>query len=175
MSKRSMTAWFLASLFLPGCAVGPDYQSQQPTAPDQWHTPLAAGLSAQRQDIQAQQAWWQTLQDPILSDLLAQAVDNNLDVQTARSRLRQARAQRGITAADLYPTLNATASGNSRETDNGSTQLYSAGFDAAWEVDLFGGNRRALEAARADVDASEADLRDLTVSLLADVALNYIN
>lgn len=174
MLKRRMTAWLLTALVLPGCAAGPDYESPSPTAPAHWNTPLAAGLSAQQQDIRVQQHWWQTLQDPLLSELMARAVNENPDIETARSRLRQARAQRGIARADRYPTLNAKLSGSSQETDNGSSQWYDAGFDANWELDLFGGKRRALEAASAEWEASEADLRDLMVSLLADVALNYV-
>ena len=93
--------------------------------------------------------------------------------------MREARAQRGISQADLFPTLDASG-GASRKRTSASTysgaeyNLYSGGFDAGWEIDVFGGLRRSVEAAQADLEASEADLRDVLVSLTAEVGLNFL-
>lgn len=125
-------------------------------------------------------AWWQTLAEPLLTDLMQRAATGNRDLAQAEARVREARARRGISDADRYPTLQASAGAtrrtSSEETGSGSTsQLYNAGFDARWELDIFGGKRRALEAATANLEASEYDLHNVLVSLLAEVALNYID
>ena len=97
-----------------------------------------------------------------------------LDIQTAQSRLRQARLQYNLAAADAYPSLSGALSASRQETDTASSEQYRAGLDARWELDIFGGIRRGKEAALAQTEASEADLQDVMTSLLADVALNYV-
>lgn len=165
----------LCALQLSACAVGPDYVEPQPPAPQHWQTPLAQGLSAQTADPARLNAWWRQLNDATLSALIDSAVSGNLDLQSAQSRVRQARAQRGVINADRYPALSAVAGASSTHTDANSSELYNAGLDASWELDLFGGKRRATEAASAEVQASEAELRDVLVTLLADVALAYLD
>jgi NodT family efflux transporter outer membrane factor (OMF) lipoprotein len=125
-------------------------------------------------------AWWTTLNDSQLSGLIERAVAGNLDLKQARARVREARARRGIAAADLFPTLDASGSASwnrvigERGADT-TTDLYQAGLDAGWELDIFGGVRRSVEAAEGDLEATEENLRDVLVSLLAEVALNYLD
>ncbi len=172
----------LAILILTGCAtVGPDYVPPDTSVSATWHTQLKGGLSAEEMDPQTLAAWWTTLNDPELSSLIDRAVSGNLDLKKARARVREARARRGIAKADLFPTLDATGSASlepqpAKIQGAGKTSdLYAAGFDAGWELDIFGGVRRSVEAAEADLQASEEDLRNVLVSLLAEVALNYVD
>ncbi|MCK9293594.1 MAG: efflux transporter outer membrane subunit [Desulfobulbaceae bacterium] len=167
-----------ALLSLAGCAaVGPDYAPPQTSAPAGWHTELRQGLSAETRDPQLLAGWWTTLNDPLLTGLIIQAVNNNLDLKQATARVREARARRGISRAGEFPTLDASGTAT-RSKSSGSAatnSFYSVGFDAGWEVDIFGGVRRAVEAAEADLAASREDLRDVLVSLSAEVALNYLD
>jgi NodT family efflux transporter outer membrane factor (OMF) lipoprotein len=170
----AFTLWFTGA-----CAVGPDYARPQLQAPGAWHSELKGGLTARQPDPTGLAEWWNTLHDPILSNLVRRAVDGNLDLKEARARIREARARRGISRADRFPTLDVEGSGTGSRTrehggDNAKTYRYAAGFDAGWELDIFGGVRRAVEAADADLSASQEDFRDVLVSLLAEVALNYV-
>ena len=125
-------------------------------------------------------SWWKTLDDPILTNLMEKAISGNLDLKSARSRVREARARRGIRESRLFPTVDAaaTATRNRLSEDRyggDDYSLYAAGFDASWEIDVFGGIRRSVEAATAEVEATEAAMRDVMVSLLSEVALNYLD
>ncbi len=167
-------------LLLAGCTtVGPDYVPPEMSAPPQWTAEMGGGLTAEHTDLQALASWWSTLNDPILTSLVERAIEGNLYQRQARARVREARARRGISEAARFPTVDASGSARlirgSEETGSGEErELYAAGFDAAWELDLFGGKRRAVEAAEAELQASEEDLRDVLVSLTAEVALNYV-
>jgi len=168
-----------AALTLAGCTVGPDYVRPEVAMPQTWHSSLGEGLADGEADPQVLASWWTTLDDPVLSDLIERAVAGNLDLETARSRIREARARRRIAAGGLLPAFNAGASATSSRTDrragfDTSGQVYASSLDAGWELDIFGGIRRSVEAAAADVNATEENLRDVLVSLLAETALNYI-
>lgn len=179
----------LLSLLLPafilpvltGCtAVGPDYVSVEPQAPDTWHTKIEGGLTTATEIKTVSPArWWTILKDPELDRIEDRAIKGNLDLKQARARIREARALRGINRANLFPALDAGGSaGRYRSSENSGTgeenELYSAWFDAGWELDIFGGTRRAIEAAQADIEAAQEDLNDVLVSLLAEVVLNYV-
>jgi len=167
-------------LILAGCAtVGPDYLPPDTPVSPAWHTQLKEGLITEEMDPRNLATWWTTFNDPELSSLINRAVGGNLDLKKAWARVREARARRGVAKADLFPTLDAVGSAtwsrSSKDTGTGKTSdLYAAGFDAGWELDIFGGLRRSVEASEADLWASHEDLRDVLVSLLAEVALNYI-
>jgi len=176
-------AWLTAALSMQsfiGCTtVGPDYVPLDTAVSKDWHTPLDVGLTAEEIDPQALATWWNTLNDQELSSLIAQALKGNPDIKDARARIREARARRGAARADLLPTLDTTGSAtwrrSSEDTGTGETrEFYAAGFDAGWELDLFGGVKRSVEAAKADLDATQENLHDVLVSLTAEVALNYI-
>lgn len=177
-------SWMPLVLIMTGCVtVGPDYVRPDTSLSTTWHSELKGGLIAGEMNPQTLAAWWSTLNDPELSSLIDRAVSGNLDLKKARARIREARARRGIAKAGLFPTFDAagsaTRSYSSKDsgTDNTSetSDLYTASFDAGWEVDIFGGVRRSVEAAEADIGASQEDLRDVLVSLLAEVAVNYID
>lgn len=165
---------------LAGCAaVGPDYVPPDLAAPKGWNTALSGGLTATPPDARTLAGWWSTFNDPALTQLIERAVDGNLDLGLGRARVREARARRGIARADAFPTVNLSGSAarvrTSQETGLGRVNdLYDAGFDAGWELDLFGGVRRSVEAAEASLAASREGLHDVMVSLLAEVALNYV-
>jgi len=178
----SLTGILLASLILTfyGCAtVGPDYVSPGLSMAKDWHTGLNQGLTAKEMDPQTLAAWWTQFNDPELSSLIERAAAGNLDLKKAQARVREARARRGLAKADLFPTLDALGTGSqsrsSEETGSGKTvDLFHLGFDAGWELDIFGGLRRSAEAAEANLQASQEGRRDVLVSLLAEMALNYI-
>lgn len=171
----------LAALVLTGCAaVGPNYVRPTTVVPAHWHTAPSAGLESP--DPAELATWWKGLGDTQLAGLVERAVAGNLDLKQARARVREARARRAGATAGAFPTLDTagavTRSGSSGAggTGGGSTTqtLYAAQFDAGWEVDLFGSVRRSVEAAGADLNAQEEELRDVLVSLVSEVALNYV-
>lgn len=169
------TALFTA-LALAGCAsVGPDYKTPA--------TPAAnvQGIDAARESAaQFQATWWKQFNDPVLDTLIQHAAKGSLDLRMAEARLHESRALLGSAKSDQLPTIS-TDVGYTRAfeqqpgfgTQRVAVDTYQAGFDASWEVDVFGGVRRSVEAARADLGASEASLRDAQVSLFAEVARNY--
>jgi len=173
----------LALLAAGGCMVGPDFHPPQPAGvPVGWIgvSETTAGqlhvATSQPTDLTQ---WWRQFNDPTLTALTEEALNNNLDIQIAMARLRQARAARGIAVGGLWPAV--TASGNYQRlrtpgTTSGDTtqDLYEAGFDALWELDFFGGQRRNVESADANIQAAIESIRDTQVSLIAEMALNYV-
>jgi outer membrane protein, multidrug efflux system len=165
---------------LTGCLeVGPDYVKPDSMAPASWQAPADESLSKSKSDSNNLAKWWKNLNDPLLTRFIHQAITGNLDLKQAQIRLVEARAKRDMSWASLFPTVDITGSATkSRSSENrgggGESNAYSTGFDAGWEVDLFGGGQRSVEASQARVEASREDLRDVLVSLLAETALNYI-
>jgi NodT family efflux transporter outer membrane factor (OMF) lipoprotein len=118
--------------------------------------------------------WWQRFDDPLLSQLIKQTLAANTSVRGAQAALQQARALRDVAGAALWPSVGGSASaGRNRSGDNTSNR-FQVGLDASWELDVFGGNRAALQAADANALASAATLAGVQVSLAAEVALDYI-
>jgi NodT family efflux transporter outer membrane factor (OMF) lipoprotein len=169
-----------ALALVAGCAaVGPNYSAPEPSAPKSWQGAVAAKVAVTEKTPSDVATWWRGFNDPVLTDFVEQAMKTSLDVRTALAKLREARAQRALAGAELFPTVTASASGNqtkaSGDSGNGAVlELFSAGIDAGWEPDVFGSLRRAQEAAQADLEASEAGLHDVQVSLAAEVAINYV-
>ncbi len=168
-------AWLaLAPAFwLASCAVGPKYR---PLSPEQLNVPAAWNaalpVKAKSGDLGA---WWRQLGDQQLTELIEEAQRSSPTMDLARARLREARAQRGLAAADLFPAVSGRASANtSKSGHEAAMSSYQAGFDASWEPDIFGGTRRSLEASAAELEATAASLHDTQVSLAAEVALNYV-
>lgn len=159
----------------PACNVRRPYQPPDPNPPVAWSTPVTEPA-----DAESLSRWWDTFGDEQLPALVRRAVAGNLDVRTAISRVREARATMRSTRTQLQPSADAT--GSARATRNssqagigGTTDLYSLGIDASWELDVFGGIRSTVDAAAATADAREADLQDVLITLTADVALDYID
>ncbi|RPH42265.1 MAG: hypothetical protein EHM86_02795, partial [Desulfobulbaceae bacterium] len=171
-------AWSL--LLLTACVpVGPDYQ------PPQSHLP-AAFTTLQETEPQHvpddnRTRWWGLFNDPLLLQLVDQALAANQDLRIAESRIKAARARYLMTeaAADPYLAAAGLYSHSQRSDTTGSSSntgnqdLFQAGFDADWELDIFGGQRRSMEAAAATLSASEENRRDVLISLEAEVARNY--
>jgi NodT family efflux transporter outer membrane factor (OMF) lipoprotein len=164
---------------LAGCAVGPDYSTPSASLPGRWaHAKTARALVAR--DLAR---WWQRLNDPILNHLMEEAVRANLDVASAMARIREARATRRQAIGALLPGVTGSGAANRNQASTSSpsdgtattstSNQFQAGFDASWELDLFGANRRALETATYGVDAAEDDLRATLLTLIGDVASNY--
>jgi multidrug efflux system outer membrane protein len=165
-----------AALALAGCvSVGPDYKTP--------NTPPAnvQNVDAAREShAQFQTTWWKQFNDPVLDALIQRAAKGSLDLRIAQARLAESRALLGTAKSGQIPTIDTSIDfQRSREQQPGfgtrrmSIDTYQAGFDASWEIDLFGGIRRSVEAARADLGASEASMHDAQVSLFAEVARNY--
>ena len=169
----------LIALLAFGCAVGPDYMAPETEAPEAWNTELKDGLKNNSPDPEVLSQWWTTLKDPVLSELVDRAVQGSLDLKLAKAKVREARARRGLSQTDYSPTVDVSGSISRYRTSqftgyDTEQDLYSAEFDASWEIDVFGGTRRAVEAAQADLDQSQADLEDVLVSLTAETAQNYV-
>jgi len=194
VSARALAAAATTFAFA-GCAVGPDYV--KPTveipatygelAPPDANTPASATANAPaRSEAVAEgtpAAWWISFGDPELSSIVSRTVASNLTLAQAEARVLEARSSERISAADLYPMIGSSASfTRARASRNGAGvleqghwyDLYFAGFDANWELDFFGGNRRAVESADASVEASEHDRDAVLVSLLGEVGLEYV-
>ncbi len=173
---RALTGSVLGALFLVGCAVGPDYRKPV-TAPVTLASPELASFS----NDAVQQDWWRQLQDPQLDALIAQVLARNLDIRVAQARLAESRAILDERQLDQLPTVTmggqyerSLSQANPGPTGQRNlSESYRAGFDAGWELDLFGRLRRASEGAAARSQASEADLAQTRIVAVAEVARNY--
>lgn len=173
----------LSALLLGACAVGPEYR--QPPAID-----TGSGWTQSADVARAQvelSAWWTSLGDPALERLVGAALSGNLDLRQAQARIREARALRDRAAGGYAPSVNTSGSvTRRRQSENGllpigsipglerNQTIYDVGFDAAWEIDLFGKTRRALESAEASVQAAQADAIDARISVAAEVSRSYL-
>lgn len=172
------------ALLLGACAVGPDYREPPPLdTGGGWAQPADAAQAPV--DLST---WWTSLGDPTLDRLVSAALSDNLDVRLAEARIREARALRARAAGGYAPTVAASGSVNRRrQSENGplpigsipglerDQTIYDVGFDAAWEVDLFGQARRAVQSADASVQAAQADALAARVSVAAEVARSYVS
>jgi multidrug efflux system outer membrane protein len=183
---KKASSLVLGLLVLTGCAVGPNYHQPEISMPRQWAEPLAGGETNSAATVAA---WWKNFNDPELNSLIDRAAQSNFDVRVAQARVREARAEYGIAIGNLWPTVNASGSYmQQRQSQNqpiiGSfpvpssafeNNVYEAGFDASWEIDVFGGKRRAMESAKAQVAAAEYDRRATLLTLFGDVTRTYLD
>ena len=177
---RLKAGHFLLLCGLAGCTMGPDYRETAPTVPARWQAGKDADAGLKPVDPQALKNWWKGFGDARLDHLMDQALAGNLDLKMALARIDQARAERRSTRAELFPTVNVTS--GARRDDNPFPGLapgirynmFELGFDALWEIDLFGRKQRQLEAASADLDAAGEEYRQSLVTLTAEVARSYV-
>jgi NodT family efflux transporter outer membrane factor (OMF) lipoprotein len=184
---RKFCAATAGLLLIGGCTVGPDYQRPGSALSPVWQEAQQVGLDTQPTALTR---WWTEFNDALLDSLVERAVKSNLDLFVAEARIREARAVVGATGADLWPSLdvsgsisrirtseNALGLGRLAQQGGGNLEqnLFRTGFDSNWEIDVFGGTRRRVEAAEALLDASEEERRSVLVTLLGDVAKNYID
>ncbi len=169
---RAVCTGLLTLLLLSGCAslVPPGATTTAVTVPPVW-----SGLDDRASTTPTSLAqWWQRFDDPLLVTLVERSMQANTRVLVAQAALRQARAQRDLSAAALSPTLGSSASVRRNRAAGASGNTFQAGLDAGWELDVFGANRRAVDAGDATATASLASLGDVQVSIAAEVALSYI-
>jgi NodT family efflux transporter outer membrane factor (OMF) lipoprotein len=192
MTFHLRTLALAATLLVTGCTVGPDYRGAPEVAGEALRTGAFAhageGVEAH---APAAARWWTALDDPQLTALIDDAIAHSPDIRAAQAKVRQSRASLRSHQADLLPkagtdlamvrtrspNLGLLSGNNGNGGDSsgrGPLDLYVAGFDASWEIDLFGGTRRAVEAASADADAASEDLADAHVQLAAEVAQTYV-
>lgn len=167
-------ASLLLAFFLTACTLGPDYRRPVVATPETWRAP-AAGTAI---DL----AWWEQFQDPVLRDLIREAVATNHDLRIAVTHVEQARALAGIARADQFPTVNAGAGASrNRVSDTteprgfgGESNRFAVAADLSFELDLWGRLRRANEAARAELLATEEARNVVQMTLVSDVATAYL-
>jgi multidrug efflux system outer membrane protein len=178
-------AWLIVTVV--GCMVGPDYRPPAMKLPTHWD-----GNDQQIKQAESQQdktdlaTWWQAFDDPLLNAVIAEALSSNLDEKIALARIREERAYVVISRAGLLPSID-TSDSYTRQRYSANTpfgffpqllprdeNIYEAGFDANWELDVFGGIRRGVEASKADLAASIENARDVRVTLLAETARDYV-
>jgi outer membrane protein, multidrug efflux system len=175
--------------FIIGCSVGPNYRKPQLDIPEKWSKTTADGYSSTQVETRE---WWKIFKDPMLDSLIERAVNSNLDIKIAESRIKEARLQRRMVIAEFMPNVDATGSytrleqsnnglsslnksSSSKTTKSKATDLFQAGFDASWEIDIFGGVRRAAEAAAAYIASTKEGKNEVMISLLSEVARNYFD
>ena len=157
--------------------VGPDYIPQEVAVPASWSQSESPGSESRAKDLAN---WWTLFNDDALNELVETAISANPERDLSLARVREARARYRIAAADKFPSVSAggTASATRSEDFIGNTQwrdLYDANIDASWEVDIFGSNRRSVQAAEATTQAREADYVEVMTTLVAEVALSYVD
>lgn len=180
LPMRKYIVFLVFSGMLTGCMVGPDYQRPVVETPVTWRIEETTA-----QDL-ANTAWWRQLDDPVLNELIATAINENKDLLIAAARVDQYAAQLGVVRADFFPQVGASAQfGQQQVTEKGGNPLP-AGYNtvygnqqitlnATWELDIWGKIRRSTESARASLLASEEGRRGVVLSLVASVASAYVN
>lgn len=173
---RFITAALL-TIFLAGCMVGPDYKQPESPLPEGFQSEGAKDYTTDAIEI----GWWSEFNDPILDTLVRDALAGNYDIQIATARILEARALRAETEFELAPivpfqgdyTWQRSSKAQTFPGADRNSELFDAGFDAVWELDIFGRIRRTIEADTAELESRIATRRDVVVTLLAEVARNY--
>jgi NodT family efflux transporter outer membrane factor (OMF) lipoprotein len=163
-----------------GFKVGPNYCPPPGPVAGHWIDAYDSRLRGDTEDLCC---WWTVFRDPTLNQLIAHAYRQNISLKEAGFRILEARAQRGIAVGGLFPQTQ-TANGSAERVALPADQVapgfprfynqYSAGFNLAWQLDLWGQFRRAVETADAQLDASVAGYDEVLITLLAEVAQNYV-
>ncbi len=164
-----------------GCAkVGPNYKTPDYQMENSWKNIDDPAIIPTKAEITE---WWKVFKDPILSEYINQAAKSNLDLKIAVARVNESKARLGVVSGGKYPTVgingnitNGQQSEHIYGTGSGVNKtFFNAGFDAGWEIDLFGKIARLVESATAEYQATEEDRNDVMISLFAEIANNYIN
>lgn len=186
LSPAPVPALLASALLLGACSVGPDYVAPVLNLPLRWANASGSAPMARAPEPDAPVArsdlaeWWKGFHDPLLDALVEEAVAGNLDVTAARAAIREARASLRQRGALLAPEVDAgasaarTRSGGGPDGESRTRNSFRAGFDAGWELDLFGGNSRAVEAATRGLEVAENDLRATLLTLVGEVTDAYV-
>lgn len=181
--QLGVLAMFLAlCMTAVGCKVGPECFRPNAELPPGWKAAIDESLATQ---VEADQVWWTAFNDAGLNTLVERARSQNLTLQEANARIWEARSQRGVVRGGLFPQVAHTDSYSRNKISNNASpfgtvgnfpafDFWSTGFDASWELDVFGAVRRNLEAADADIGLACENYNALHVTLLGDVAGNYV-
>src|SRR5215475_2157786 len=184
MRQPSWALPVVSSLLLAGCAVGPNYKRPQAAVPTQWTVAPTRGTETKSPETDK---WWASFQDPELNSLVERSASRNLDLKLALERVQEARAARGVARSGYFPSIDGAASGTrNRQRVIGPVgpqnspvivpvefNNFQGSLSAIWELDVFGGIRRGVEAATADLAAADENRRDVVVILLGDVGRAY--
>ncbi len=184
MTRLSSAALVVVSLLLSSCSVGPKYRRPATPEPTQWSVEQTRGTNTR----QPEEQWWTSFNDPEFDKLVRQAVEANLDLKLAAARLTEARAARGVVKSQLFPSIAATATATRNRQGFilpiagtlGTVRRvpvefnnFEGGFDASWELDVFGRIRQGVRAATADVTAAAEARREVLITLLGEVGRSY--
>jgi multidrug efflux system outer membrane protein len=179
--EHTAVAFGLAAATLAACTVGPNYRPPVIASPPAYAEAASTARTAISGADADLSAWWTQFDDPLLTSLIGRALAGSPTLASAQSKVREARLQEIVAGAAEYPKVSAAANavrlaapGDVPLPIPSPLNLYSVGFDATWEVDLFGGTRRSVEAAKADTQGSLWTLRDGEVQLAAEVANAYL-
>jgi multidrug efflux system outer membrane protein len=175
LSARMALSTIVASSLVGGCAVGPNYHRPAVQTPAAYRD-LSENASAQAQAASfADLPWWQVFQDPQLQDLIGTALKQNYDLRIATERINAARAQVAITRSSLFPQVqsNGNFTGGNQQSFPLKANILALTADASFQLDFFGRLRRATEAARAQLLATEEGQRTVTLTLVSEVASAY--
>jgi len=182
MKGFKASIFMLSFLFLGSCAVGPNYETPIVSLPDKFNDPEA---KSSKEDLSSLKEWWTSFNDPLLDLLVFEAVSENYDLKIAIEKINEVRALYQIQAAELYPKVDLEAEEKRvrvSETLFDSPflgppyqNLYKVGFDASWEIDIFGKRRREKEGAYYEYEAEIQNGRDVYITLLSELASTYID
>ncbi|MEO7100464.1 MAG: efflux transporter outer membrane subunit [Luteolibacter sp.] len=167
----------LALAGLSACAGPPSFTKQKISLPADWKNASHFPVASPSRDLSR---WWNRFEDPTLSRIISNALGNSPDMASASARIKESRARRNAEKASLFPSLSGSSSVNSSAarrdgSGNDTNTSYSAGLNASWEVDLFGKNRSAVEAASAQLGASEENFHSVQAALASEIAIAYTN
>lgn len=180
MKTKALFLVLPLAMSVPGCTVGPDYRPPAATTGETWIAPVSTA------EVDA--AWWTRFGDPLLTELVESAISGNKDLEEASARLREARANRDAVLGGRAPQVTASAAATSnRLSENGllpvgrvpglgpDVDIYDAGFDASWEIDLWGRMKRASQGAEARAQSAEEARRAVVIQVIAEVVRTYID
>lgn len=167
----------LAPFALAACSIDTPASRAGMELPQAWKNAGGFPTASPSKDLSR---WWNRFDDPLLTRVISDALKGNPDVASATSRIKEARARRNAEWSLLFPSLGGSGSASTRATDTDqagtiTTHSYSAGLDASWEVDLFGKRRSSVEAASANLGATEENLHSVQAALASEIAISYTN
>jgi NodT family efflux transporter outer membrane factor (OMF) lipoprotein len=175
-----MKKTLLLLLFLSGCMVGPNHKTPKSDMPATF-----SEINTATKDIKSLKTWWEKFQDPILNELIQTAITNNYDLKIAIEKIEETRAFYRLKRADLFPEVDIVAAALRRGVSQNlitsaflpqhTYNIFAIGFDAGWEVDIFGKLRREKEAAFYEVEATQENMRNTYITMLSEVARNYVD
>ncbi len=174
--RSQLLPLFALPFLLAACATRPASERSRVEVPGEWR----GGNGKGQLDTAALAQWWKRFRDPTLNAVIAKAWEGSRDLESAASRIAEARARRGLETSAFFPTISGRTSGRTERSKNHETGIvaeserYSASLDASWEIDLFGKQAQRLRASSADLRAAEANFQSAQVSLAAEVAQAYI-